>query len=494
MKRIRLLAGPLVLGALLAAGSAGAGPFAPPGDTALRHDLQRLNDAGLIDLPLTTWPLSWRDIDGRLADVGPGDLPPSVAAAYLRVKERSRQETAGASGYRLSVSAAGNPRAVRGFEEVPREEGAVTAGLSWLGERLAINLNAQVVADPSDEDEFRPDGTWVGLSLGNWLLSAGWQERWWGPGRDGSLILSSNARPAPGIAIQRDQSAAFESRWLRWIGPWSLSAFMNRLDDERAVDDALLFGLRLSFRPLDSLEIGLSRTAQWCGDDRPCDLGAFGDLLLGNDNRGVNVDPEEEPGNQLAGIDIRWSLPGDTPLALYMQWIGEDTRQGGPQPGSWLRQVGIEHWGDAFGLEHRTHLEMADTTCREGGFGFADAKPDCGYEHGIYRTGYRYRGRVMAYPTDGDGRTWSVGSTLLQPAGHSWNFSLRYMELNRAGAPDVRHSLTATPQDLADIQVTHERLSDYGRFHVGLGMSWLDDAVSNDSTTEVTAFLQWSLE
>jgi hypothetical protein len=298
----------------------------------------------------------------------------------------------------------------------------------------------------------------------------------------------------PGIAIQRNMNTPFESKWLRWIGPWSLTAFMNQLDDERIVSDALLFGLRVTFRPIDSLEIGLSRTAQWCGDDRPCDFDAFTDLLLGNDNRGVNVDPNEEPGNQLAGIDIRWVLPRGMPAALYMQWIGEDTRQGGPEIGSWLRQAGIEHWGQIAGLDHRTHVEVSDTTCREGGFGFSDSKTNCAYEHSIYRTGYRYKGRAIGYGTDGDGLTYSLGSTWVQPGGHSWNLTLRYMELNRAGAPDARHTLTATPQELADVQLTHDRLTRFGRLHVGLGVSRLDDEASGESSTDVTGFVQWVME
>jgi hypothetical protein len=269
---------------------------------------------------------------------------------------------------------------------------------------------------------------------------------------------------------------------------------MGHLDDERVVNDALLFGLRFNLKPLDALEIGLSRTAQWCGDNRPCDFSAFTDMLLGNDNQGVNVDPEDEPGNQLAGIDIRWSLPRQIPVALYMQWIGEDSRRGGPEIGSWLRQVGIEHWGNIGSLQHRTHFEVSDLKCREGGFGFSETKPDCGYEHSIYQTGYRYNGRPIGHGIDGDGLSYSLGSTLVQSAGHSWNLSLRYMEINRAGTPSTRHSLSATPQELADLQLTHNRITTIGRFHIGLGVSNLDDELTGESSSDVTAFVQWTLE
>ena len=484
----------LLLGALLAL-PAIAEPWAPPGDLRLRHDLQLLNDTGATNLPLTTWPLSWGDIGRGLSEVDPNNLSPTATAAYARLNEQLRWETySNELQLRVSAAAAAEPRIIRSFENTPREEGELSGGLSWLGDRFAIKLNATLAANPFDGDEIRPDGSYLGVVLGNWMLSAGWQERWWGPGRDGSLILGSNARPSPGIALQRNMSAPFKSKWLSWIGPWTLTTFMNQLDDERFVNDALLFGMRATFRPIDSLEIGLSRTAQWCGDGRPCDFGTFTDLLLGNDNRGVNVDADDEPGNQLAGFDLRWVLPRNFPAAFYMQWIGEDTRRGGPEIGSWLRQVGIEHWGRIGALDHRTHLEASDTSCREGGFGFSDLKPNCGYQHSIYRTGYRYNGRVMGHGTDDDSRTYSLGSTLVQSNGHSWNLTLRYMELNRAGTPDARHTLTATPQELSDLQLSHERLTRYGRFHAGIGASHLDDELSGETTTDLTGFIQWILE
>jgi hypothetical protein len=467
-----------------------AEPWVAPGDARLRHDLELLNDSGAMHLPLTAWPLSWDDIARGLDQVDPARLSPGTRAAWERLSAE-RERASGEPRLELSASLAEAPRRVRGFAALPRDEAEAGAAFAWSGARLAVRLQGTLVADPVDGDEVRPDGSYVGLTLGNWMLSAGWQDRWWGPGRDGSLILSTSARPTPGFAIQRRTSTPFETRWLRWIGPWSFSAFMTELDDERVIDDARLLGMRVNFRPLAGLEIGLSRTAQWCGEGRPCDFSTLTDLLLGNDNRGVNVDPDAEPGNQLAGIDLRWRLPRQVPLALYMQWIGEDTRQGGPEIGSWLRQVGIEHWGRVGGLVHRSHFEVSDTECREGGFGFAEHKPDCAYEHGTYRTGYRYLGRSLGHGADGDGLIYTFGSTLVQSAGHSWNVSVRHMEVNRSGTAAAQHTISATAQDVSDFLLTHERLMQLGRLRIGLGYRRLED-LSGTSSDDVEAFIGWS--
>lgn len=471
-----------------------AEPLVAPGDLQFRHDLQLLNDSHVINIPLTGWPLSVGDIHDAVSSASAGDFSGAELAAFRRVRERIRSEThSGEFNTSFAIAGALDSGSIRSFEDAPRDEAELSARVTWLGDRFSLNLEATAVANPFDGDDVRPDGSYLGVALGNWMLTAGWQDRWWGPGRDGSLILSTNARPTPGIAIQRNMSTPFKSKWLSWIGPWTLTSFMTRLDDARVINDAQLFGVRGSFRPPKTgLEIGISRSAQWCGDDRPCNLSTFADLLIGNDNRGVNVTVEDEPGNQLGGFDIRWRLPKKIPAALYMQWIGEDGRGGGGAIGAWLRQFGAEFWGTIGGVSHRTHVEWSDSTCRQGGFGFSDKTPDCAYGHSIYQTGYSYGGRSIGHALDGDGLSYSLGSTLVQSAGHSWNISLRYMEINRFGAANARHTLSPVPVQIADLQLSHQRWTPLGQFRFGLGFSDIDGTVDEHVSSDFAAYVQWS--
>jgi hypothetical protein len=122
----------------------------------------------------------------------------------------------------------------------------------------------------------------------------------------------------------------------------------GQLENERHIPDTQFFGMRFTFRPLPTLEIGLSRSAQWCGEGRPCDASTFFDLLLGRDNRGDDdINPENEPGNQLAGYDFRWSptIFGHR-LAAYGQLIGED--EAGGFPSRYIGQFGVEWTGYVF--------------------------------------------------------------------------------------------------------------------------------------------------
>ena len=470
-----------------------ANPLARPGDMLLRHDIRLLVDEGVINLPMNTWPIPWGDVYDQLSRAPAAALTHKSVDAMARLRDRARWELDPSEWYLTGwASAAAEPRVIRTFENTPREEAEAGVAFSWTNSRFTVNLSAAYANDPIDEEEFRPDDTYVGMVLGNWMVTAGWQQRWWGPGNDASSILSSNARPRPGVTLQRNLSTPFETKWLSWLGPWNLTTFMERLDDERVTEDPLLWGFRFGFRPLKGLEINVTRTAMWCGEGRPCDFSTFLDVLKGNDNKGQNTTPEDEPGNQIAGYDIRWSLPKDIPVALYMQWTAEDGRPQGVPLGSFLRMVGAEHWGTIGSLTHRIHLEIAETIAREGGFGFSEKLPNVAYNHPLYPTGYRYNKRVMGHSIDGDGRSYSIGSTLVQSAGHTWNVSLRYMQINQEGSPDPNHSLSPTPQDRADVQLSHDRLTHFGRFHVGVGYNYVDDEVSGVTTSDFTGFIRWS--
>ena len=468
-----------------------AGPTIAPGDIALRHDIQRLADAGVISGPVTSWPLAWGPI---LFDISsfddPADLPRDVVDALARVRARAASETTVHEvKWRSRAAAAAHPSRLRSFQDTPREDGELSAGLSWIGERFNVDLNATAVADPLDNNEFRADGSQVGVVLGNFGLSVSTIDRWWGPGWDGSLILSNNARPIPAISIDRNFTDRFESKWLRWLGPWDLVVHFGQFEADRHVPNARFFGMRFNFRPFTSLEIGLSRVAQWCGDGRPCGLDTFIDLLLGKDNRGdEGIGLTNEPGNQLAGVDFRWAnVAFGKPIAVYGQFIGED--EAGGFPSRYLGQLGIETSG-MLGTRwsYRWFGEFAGTSCQ---FYESTELFNCAYNHGIYETGYRYRGRAVGHAYDNDSRIVSSGLLLLDDQNTQWHALIRYGALNRGGPVDMRNSLTPTRQDVASFDLTHSRVFKYGQIEIGLGIERTDDEISGETSNDGRAFLQW---
>ena len=140
--------------------------------------------------------------------------------------------------------------------------------------------------------------------------------QWLEPGDAGilhdiQLLVDERVLDVP-VTVWPKYTQPFETRWLSWLGPWSVNGYYGMLEDHREdVDHPHFLGLRVTVKPFDAVEIGLMRTAQWCGEDRNCDWDTFWNLVTGDDNPGENVDPEEEPGNQIAG----WQRESDASCA-----------------------------------------------------------------------------------------------------------------------------------------------------------------------------------
>jgi hypothetical protein len=387
------------------------------------------------------------------------------------------------------LSGAENPIRIRGFTNAPREEGELQAGFSWAGERFSIDLNGTGAYEPLDDKEGRVDNSRIAFDFANFTVAASTMDRWWGPGWDGSLILGNNARPIPALTLSRNRTHAFETKLLSWLGPWDLDVIWGQLEEERFVPNARFFGMRFTFRPVPSLEIGLSRSAQWCGDGRPCDASTFWDLFLGKDNRGDDgTTPENEPGNQLAGIDLRWAnMWFGQPSAFYAQAIAED--EAGGFPSRYMGQIGIETSGAIRNRwSYRWYAEWAGTSCDVIK---SEVRYDCAYNHNIYETGYRYRGRVIGHGLDNDASVVSNGFVLVSGEDTQWHLLLRTGELNRGGAPDERNTLTPIPLDIFSADLSHTRPFLKGWLDIGVGYERLEDSATGTSEDDARAFITW---
>lgn len=466
-----------------------ADPWLQPGDQTIRHDIEVLADAGIIKSPVTTWPMSWPDIASDVTGVvAADDATTAVREALFRVQRHAtRASHAGASGIGYRVAGAREPIGLRTYSDSPREEAELEVGIGWLGNRFAANVSATMVSNASDDQTFRWDGTYVGVNVANFMISAGWMERWWGPGWEGSLILSSNARPIPSIRVERNYTKPFETKWLSWLGSWRASLELGQAEgSDVPVPDTRFLAARLNFRPARWFEFGLSRTAQWCGEGRPCGFDTFTDLIIGNDN---DVDESsgqaDQPGNQMAGYDLRASSPWKIlPVAIYGQAIGED--EAGKLPSKFLGLVGIETWGSVGWGSYRIHAEIADTTCN---FSRKDPEYNCAYRNALYPQGYTFRGRSIGHSLDSDGRMYSVQGLLVRPNGDSVSLLVRRSELNRDGELDSAHTVSPSGGKVDNVEVEYNRGLKHGRLRFGAGYDEHKDAASTDN--EFRGFIEW---
>jgi hypothetical protein len=471
----------------LATAQAFAEPWLAPGDARLRHDLELLADAGIVRAPLTAWPVSWaevaRDVSGRTPEPGQAVW---LVAALARVQAAAGvvQRTGHPAG-ELSISGSELPMALRRFGATPREEGEVSAAVHYTGDRFAFRAQATAVADADDGKTWRPDGSYDAAVLGNWMLHAGYIDRWWGPGWEGSLIYGSNARPIPSVTVERNYSDAIDHPWLRWIGQWRFVATMGQLEGDREdAPHARFSGARVTWKPHPRVEVGISRSAQWCGDGRPCGFDTFWDLLTGNDN---DQPLEEQPGNQMAGFDARWALPF-APIAIYGQMIGED--EAGLLPSQYLGLFGIEATGGLGDRSFRLHFEYADTACS-----FYDSEPNfgCAYRNVIYTDGYQYRDRSIGHAIDGDSEQFAAGAMLVNADGSSWELALQTVDVNRASDNPV-HSVEPAAARIRSADLYHRRPLWGGDLSVAVGYEERERGGPPGDSQDVRGFVTWTWE
>jgi hypothetical protein len=427
------------------------------GDTVLRNDLLLLNDAGVIRLPVNQWPLPRAAVRFAI-DSAKEHFATNRAVMDALDRVRVRIGTTGSErfGHLLfdaSVSA-GDPGLLRDFDAVARENGELSArGTYGFGERAEMSLNVAAVSNPDDGDELRLDGSHATVQFGNWLFSAHTLDRWWGPGHEGSLILSSNARPMPTMMVERATAQPFDNKFFGWLGPWRMTFGISQMESEREdIDSPLFMAWRVEIMPFKDIEIGFSRTAQFCGEGLPCDLESFWNMLIGNDNVGIDSTPETEPGNQMAGFDLRWNSPiGNWPYAIYSQYIGED--ESSYVPAKYLAQLGVEAWKPlADGGLLQIFLEYSTTTCSAS----TSRGPyyNCAYNQGLFDVeGYRYKGRVIGYTADRDAENYALGATLTTAGGELWSATARSSRLNRDDYGDVRNTVASFPTDYLALEL-----------------------------------------
>jgi hypothetical protein len=286
----------------------------------------------------------------------------------------------------------------------------------------------------------------------------------------------------PAVFLRTLGEQRFESPWLSWIGPWQFETFVGQLESRRVVPEAKLTGMRVSLRPLEGLELGLSRLMQWGGDGRRESLRTFWRSLTSQgENDGDNS------GNQLGGFDGRYRLASlGWPSALYFQLIGED--EAGFMPSKFMAQFGLESvvWQNGQGSYLGLFTEFTDTTA--GALGAEH--PDVAYEHSVYQTGLRHRGRALAAMYDNDSKVLSLGASWQQTDGVLSQLVLNRMDLNHDG---VRRGNTVSPgrQELYQLDLLHQRIVFDGRLKLGLNLRNRDFDSPQGDIDRLSVYLAW---
>jgi hypothetical protein len=217
-----------------------------------------------------------------------------------------------------------------------------------------------------DTNRLRPVEAYISLNRYNWQLTFGQQSLWWGPDRSTSLILSDNAAALPMLRLDRVKPA-YLSGPLRVFGPMHLDLFMARqggihfvrlgpdfipygTQNKALTPPPYLWGLHLTIKPTQNLELGVAHTVIFAGYGRPLTLGTFLHTFSINGN-GQSVDP----GKRVTEVNLQYHIPGyRRAIEVYSEGMAWDDPVEGKfverfawDPGVYLSELPKLHGFDA---------------------------------------------------------------------------------------------------------------------------------------------------
>lgn len=263
---------------------------------------------------------------------------------------------------------------------------------------LRARIRAGAMAGVPDRIRLLEGGVWGVTGPVGWAV--GRQRFFWSPSTETSLLLSDNAKPLDAVALRSSRP---------WGLPWGLGriqweTFLAYLDDpHRAIPHPLLWGSQFYWRPFSSLRLEIRRTILFGGAGRSQKLtpGDVIDILFGRDENLPGQDRDISDSDQLLSYAVRWRWPlpnttrlwahslGFRDLEIFYEYAGEDAIKNG-FPTAVAHHLGLraeyKDW-EAMGV----YVETVDAT-------------NTWYEHVVYESGYRYRGRILGHPPGGDTR------------------------------------------------------------------------------------------
>jgi hypothetical protein len=173
----------------------------------------------------------------------------------------------------------------------------------------------------------RPTGSMLSFGF-NWAqLDIGYRDHWFSPATDSTMMIGTEAPTMPSVTLSNYEPLTrlgfqYELFW----------AQMARSDHilgggqgttVQSSGNPKLFGAQFSIEPFSGWSIGVNRQLQYGGGGLP---DSFHTLAR---NFFVPGGQSQTQGNQEASYISRFIFPGKTPFAVYVQYAGENTLDGG---------------------------------------------------------------------------------------------------------------------------------------------------------------------
>jgi hypothetical protein len=213
---------------------------------------------------------------------------------------------------------------------LPNQHG-LTTNSDW-------EISAQGYVQPSDhllasvgvvayDGRTVPTGSMLSFGF-NWAqIDIGYRDHWWSPATDTTMMIGTEAPTMPSITLSNfEPLTRLGFQYEFFLAKMSSSDHILGGGQGTTVEsrgNPKLFGANFSIEPVSGWSLGVNRQLQYGGGglpDSPSTL-ARNFFLPGGKS--------QTEGNQEASYVSRFIYPGKTPFAVYAQYAGENTLDGG---------------------------------------------------------------------------------------------------------------------------------------------------------------------
>ena len=213
---------------------------------------------------------------------------------------------------------------------LPNQHGLTTAS-DW-------QISAQGFVQPSDyllasagviAYSGRTEATGTLLSAGfSWAqLDLGYRDHWFSPATDSTMMIGTEAPTMPSVTLSNyEPLTRFGFQYEFFLAQMSTSDHIlggGQGTTKESRGNPKLFGAQFSIEPFSGWSLGLDRQLQYGGGglpDSPATLAR---------NFFIPGGKAQTQGNQEASYVTRFIYPGKIPFAVYAQYAGENTLDGG---------------------------------------------------------------------------------------------------------------------------------------------------------------------
>ncbi|NRB37284.1 MAG: hypothetical protein HRU20_02315 [Pseudomonadales bacterium] len=200
-------------------------------------------------------------------------------------------------------------------------------GYYAISDSFLLNAGIMTYDSGSDHKQTFAEGSFLSLGPDYLQLDIGFRPHWFGPLQDSNMLISSNASSAPSVTLSNVLPlGSLNMNYELFYAKMSHSdKILNQDRNGYGEGYPKLLGVHISFMPVDGFALGFNRLMQYGGGDNDESLEGILKAFF-NAKKNDNIGPSgRDFGNQLSSITTSYTFPGTFPVAVYMEYAGEDT-------------------------------------------------------------------------------------------------------------------------------------------------------------------------